>query len=77
MTLELVPGKSIRQSWRTSDFPPEAPDSTILVEFTPKNDGTELTFTHSSIPDGQADAYESGWDESYFQPMREYYSAIK
>jgi hypothetical protein len=35
--------------------------------------GTEVTIDHSGIPEGQAEEYENGWQEFYFDPMRKYY----
>ena len=73
--IELIPGKRIKQSWRTDDFPADAPDSFMVIELIAENDGARLTLVHSDIPDGQADEYEKGWLEYYFQPMGKYYSS--
>jgi activator of HSP90 ATPase len=73
VTLELEPDQRIVQSWRTTEFPAEAPDSRLELKFEPVNGGTRLTIHHSNIPDGQADGYEEGWRDFYFKPMREYY----
>ena len=74
-TLELRPYSRIVQAWRTSEFAETDPDSRIEVVFELAEGGTEMTLTHSDIPDGQAESYESGWEESYFAPMREYFSS--
>jgi activator of HSP90 ATPase len=74
-TLEKEEGTRIVQSWRTTEFPDESPDSRLEVLFEPAGDGTKVTINHSAIPEGQAEDYESGWEEFYFQPMREYYGA--
>ena len=73
VTLEMEPGKRIVQSWRTTEFPMEAPDSRLKLIFESSNDGTKLTLIHSDIPDGQAEGYEAGWKDFYFKPMQEYY----
>lgn len=73
ITEELNPGKRIIQTWRTTEFPLEDPDSRLELIFEPSNDGTKLTLIHSDIPDGQADGNESGWINFYFKPMKEYY----
>jgi activator of HSP90 ATPase len=73
-TLELEEGKRIVQSWRTTEFPDGSPDSRVEIVVEPEGEGTKLTIDHSGIPEGQADGYESGWKEFYFDPMREYYS---
>jgi activator of HSP90 ATPase len=72
-TLELEPNRRIVQSWRTTEFPKDAPDSRIELIFEAVNGGTRLTIYHSNIPDAQADGYEAGWKDYYFKPMREYY----
>jgi activator of HSP90 ATPase len=74
-TLALRPYSRIVQSWRTSEFSETDPDSQIEVVIKAAEGGALLTLTHSDIPAGQADSYESGWEESYFAPMREYFGS--
>jgi activator of HSP90 ATPase len=74
-TLEKEEGKRVVQSWRTTEFPEGSLDSRIEVVFEPADDGTKVTINHSGIPEGQAEDYERGWTEFYFDPMREYYGA--
>jgi uncharacterized protein YndB with AHSA1/START domain len=74
-TLELYPGKRIVQSWRSSDFPPGAPDSRITLTFEDEGGHTRLTIAHVDIPEGQGVDYQSGWDAHYFKPMTAYFSA--
>jgi activator of HSP90 ATPase len=73
-TLELKPYTRIVQAWRTSEFPEGSPDSRIEILLEASGGETKLTLIHTDIPEGQADSYEGGWEESYFQPMREYFS---
>lgn len=68
-TLETVEGERIVQSWRTSEFPEDAPDSTLEVLLQTDAEGTHITLRHSNIPDGQAAAYRQGWIDHYFVPM--------
>ncbi len=75
-TLELEPGAHILQSWRTTEFPEEAPDSLLEVLFQPDEGGTMLRLNHTNIPDGQAGQYREGWEEYYFKPMQEYFSRV-
>ncbi len=79
--VELVPGKKIVQSWRTSEFPDDAEDSTLKIELSSMStkgkggkSGTKLVMTHSGIPDGQEESYGPGWHENYWQPMKEYFA---
>ena len=71
--LRLTPHKEILQSWRTTAFGDEDPDSEILLTFRDTPKGCELLLHHSNIPEGQPD-YEKGWVEHYFGPMEEYFS---
>ena len=72
-TLELEPERRIVQAWRTSEFPNEAPDSRLEVLLVETKTGTKVTFTHTEIPDGQADSYKQGWEDFYFKPMKQYF----
>ena len=75
--IELVPGKRIVQSWRTTEFEPEDPDSTIVVDLEPTKTGTRLTLTHRGVPDGQTSYENGGWQDFYFAPMQAYFESEK
>ena len=73
--VELVPGKKIVQTWRTTEFPEGAADSRIEILLEPKGKTeTTLTLLHTSIPEGQSRQYKDGWGEHYFEPLREYFA---
>ena len=72
-TLELEPYERILQSWRTTEFPEEAPDSQVEILLTAVKDGTKLTLIHSGLPEGTLDEYRHGWEEFYFTPMKQYF----
>jgi uncharacterized protein YndB with AHSA1/START domain len=74
INLELVPGKRILQTWRTTEFEGTDPDSSIEITLEETSTGTLLTLTHWNIPAGQAEGYESGWQDHYFAPVLEYFS---
>jgi 5'-deoxynucleotidase YfbR-like HD superfamily hydrolase/uncharacterized protein YndB with AHSA1/START domain len=75
-TLELQPFRRILQAWRTSEFPPESPDSRleVLLEPDEQSGWTRLTLIHSQIPPGQGQQYLQGWQDYYFMPMLDYFS---
>ena len=78
VNLELVPAKKIVQSWRSSDFAGDEPDSKIAVTLKPVSGGTKVILLHSAIPESQADTgYRDGWFEFYFNPMKAYFGAQK
>ncbi len=72
----LEPGRRIVQTWRTSDFPADAGDSTIEILLEAEDGQTRITIDHTDIPEGQGKGYESGWRDHYFRPMHEYFSDL-
>jgi len=66
-TLLLEPFQRIVQSWRTSDFPSNAPDSQLDILFQADGEQPHLTLNHTNIPDGQSAEYRQGWLDYYFE----------
>ncbi len=73
-TLELDPPKKIVQSWRTTEFPEEAPDSRLEVTLEAAKGGTKITIAQTEIPSGQGASYRQGWVDYYFTPMKQYFA---
>jgi activator of HSP90 ATPase len=72
--LLLIPGKKIVQSWRSSEFPDQAPDSILSIQLTEGLGITEIDLEHKDIPAGQLVQYQSGWIEFYVNPMQKYFA---
>jgi activator of HSP90 ATPase len=72
-TLEMERPRRIVQSWRTSEFPEESPDSRLEILLEKVTTGTKLTLRHSNLPQDQVESYRQGWQDSYFKPMAEYF----
>jgi activator of HSP90 ATPase len=72
-TLELTPNQRIVQTWRTSEFPDDAPDSRLEVLLEEVAEGTKITLIHSDMPEDQIDSYRQGWEDFYFKPMKKYF----
>jgi uncharacterized protein YndB with AHSA1/START domain len=71
--LELVPGRRIVQSWRTTKFTEADPDSRIAITLRPVPGGTRIILRHSRVPNGHTSYEEGGWQKSYFRPMKAYF----
>lgn len=71
--IELEPYKRILQSWRTSQFEEHEDDSQIEILLNEIDGQTELTLIHSNVPES-GEHYKKGWDNHYFQPMKNYFS---
>ncbi len=65
----LEPARRIVTTWRTTDFPDDAPDSTLEILLVSVQGGTRISLVHAGIPAGQGEQYRSGWQDHYFQPM--------
>jgi uncharacterized protein YndB with AHSA1/START domain len=72
--LALEDARRIVQSWRTSEFPEDAPDSRLEVQLEEAGDGTRILLIHEDIPQGQAGGYEQGWVDFYFIPLRNFFA---
>ncbi len=71
--LELVSGKYIKQSWRTSEFQDDQPHSLVEIFLEAKEDGCLLRLKHSNLTDAD-EQYKQGWVDNYFEPMQQYFS---
>jgi hypothetical protein len=67
-------GRRIVMSWRTTDFPREAPDSRVEIHFEALGGSTRVLILHTDIPEGQAEQYRVGWNEKYFNPMLTFFT---
>jgi activator of HSP90 ATPase len=76
-TLELTPHSRILQSWRTTDFAGEEPDSLLEVLLVEAKGGTRVTLNHANIPAGHGPEYKKGWIDFYFKPMKGYFARSK
>jgi len=72
--LGVETGKRIVQTWRTSEFPPEARDSRLTVEFEPARGGTRVRIRHGDLPPSQVKKYEKGWVQHYLKPLADYFA---
>ena len=73
--LELIPGKLVRQSWRTQQFADSDPDSELEITLEPEGTGTRLTLKHTNLPDDGMH-YKTGWIEHYFTPMKAHFQGV-
>jgi activator of HSP90 ATPase len=62
----------IVQSWRSTDFKPTEPDSTLVLSFTPMGESGQIDLVHIHVPDHDFQAVTEGWEKFYWTPWREY-----
>ncbi len=71
----LEPGRRIVQTWRSDDFPADAPESYLELLLEPAPGGSQVTLRHRELPAGQGPGVLAGWDEFYFTPMERFFAA--
>lgn len=70
--LRIEKDKVIAQTWRTTDFKEDDPDSQVMFHFSKKGKGTRLMFVHSRVPDRLAEEFRQGWIDYYWVPLKAY-----
>jgi len=69
VNIELVQDKKIVQSWRASDWL-EGHYSQVTFSLKKSEDGTQLTFTQTGVPEEQYEDIYQGWWDYYWKPMK-------
>ena len=75
--IELVVGKRIVQTWRTTKFTKDDEDSQITVTLRAVRGGTKITLKHTNVPEGHTSYEKGGWQAHYFEPMKKYFTTRK
>ncbi len=70
--VEIVKDSKIVQKWRAADWP-EGVFSTVTFSIVAVvGNGCKLVFTQEGVPDEQFESIKQGWNEFYWDPMKEY-----
>lgn len=76
--LAVVPGRLIVQSWRSTKFHADDPDSTLILTFAPAGDQQgRIDLIHLDVPDHDYQGVTEGWQKHYFGPWRAYLEATE
>lgn len=75
VNLALETGRRFVQSWRTKQFPADAPDARLAVRFEDGVGGCEVSLVHTELPEGDGPMYHQGWVEHYVEPIRSYFGS--
>ncbi|MDO8509129.1 MAG: SRPBCC family protein [Nanoarchaeota archaeon] len=71
--IELIKDKKIVQKWRGGDWP-EGIYSIATFELIKTENGCELIFTQTEVPDEFYEDVSEGWKEYYWEKMKRYFS---
>ena len=71
--IELIENQKIVQAWHfDEDGWPEDHYSICTFTLEPVENKTKLIFTQTDIPEHKAEELERGWNDFYWQPIKEY-----
>lgn len=71
--IELIPNKKIVQAWHfVEDNWPDDHYSICTFLLKQNGDKTVLTFTQTGIPEHKLAALTKGWEDYYWQPLKEF-----
>jgi activator of HSP90 ATPase len=73
-TLSVVPGSLIVQSWRSSNFNEDDPDSTLILSFSAKGTKGQIDLIHLDVPKQDYEGVKGGWNMYYWAPWKKYLS---
>ena len=70
--LEVLRPRLIVQSWRSTQFKPDDPDSTLILSFSAEEDAGRIDLIHLDVPDHDYNGVTEGWPKYYWEPWRAY-----
>lgn len=70
--LAVVEPTLIVQSWRSTDFTGDDPDSTLILSFSSQGEAGRIDLVHVQVPQHDRDAVNKGWHKHYWEPWRAY-----
>lgn len=71
--LQVIKSRLIVQSWRSVNFADSDPDATLILSFTPEEDGDgRIDLIHLDVPENDFQGVSGGWESRYFEPWLAY-----
>jgi activator of HSP90 ATPase len=71
-TLAAIPPRVVVQSWRSTNFNPDDPDSTLILTFVPEGNDGRIELVHIDVPAVDYQGVSEGWEKYYWAPWRRY-----
>lgn len=70
--LAVIGPRLIVQSWRSTQFRRDDPDSTLILSFMPEGKQGRIDLIHLDVPDHDFEGVSKGWEKYYWTPWRQY-----
>jgi activator of HSP90 ATPase len=75
MTLSAIPSSLVVQSWRSTKFNDDDPDSTLILAFVPQGKEGRIDLLHLDVPAHDYQGVTEGWEMYYWTPWRRFLAA--
>ena len=70
-----VPGRLVVQTWRSTNFAADDPDSILVLAFSEAPSGGRIDLVHTGVADGDYEGVTEGWRKYYWDPRRAFLQA--
>jgi activator of HSP90 ATPase len=71
-TLSVIPPRFVVQSWRSTHFNQDDPDSTLILAFVPEGKSGRIDLVHIDVPAQDYQGVTEGWETHYWEPWRRF-----
>ncbi len=68
--LAAVPPRLAVLSWRSTNFAPDDPDSTLILAFIPEGLRARIELVQLDVPEADFQGIGDGWEKYYWAPWR-------
>ena len=68
--LHLVRNEAIIQTWRSSGWSKNTPDSVLILTFSKTPKGAQVNLVHANVPDKDVSGVKQGWNNFYWKPWQ-------
>ena len=76
-TLQVVAPRLIVQSWRSVNFHPDDPDSTLIVSFAQDGENGRIDLIHIDVSEQDFEGVAEGWEKYYWAAWRRWFGESK
>jgi hypothetical protein len=70
--LSVLAPRLIVQSWRSTNFGADDPDSTLILSFEPEGGNGRIDLIHIDVPEQDFQGVSEGWEKYYWTPWKRY-----
>jgi len=71
-TISVLVPRLIVQSWRSTNFGEDDPDSTLILSFVPEGRNGRIDLIHVDVPKQDYEGVRDGWEKYYWTPWKRY-----